>query len=104
MTVTAADLAETAAAYDPQVHEAPVVVGHPLTDAPAYGWVGGLKAKNGVLSAGFAQADETFADWVRAGRYKKVSASFYPPDRPGNPTPANGHCAMSAFWAHSRLP
>lgn len=87
VTITHADLAAAAQAYDPKVHEAPIVVGHPKADAPAYGWVSGLKAENGVLTADFAQVDEGFADLVKAGRYKKVSASFYPPTSPNNPKP-----------------
>ncbi|STZ83075.1 putative phage associated protein [Bergeriella denitrificans] len=87
VTITAAELEQAAAAYDPALHEAPVVVGHPATDAPAYGWVGGLKADGGTLSADFAQVDDDFAGLVRAGRYKKVSASFYPPSSPNNPKP-----------------
>lgn len=87
VTITEADVAAAAAAYDPKLHEAPLVVGHPQTDAPAYGWVGGLKADGGVLSADFAQMDETFVSLVKDGRYKKVSASFYPPDSPNNPKP-----------------
>ena len=87
VTITEADLAEAAAAYHPGLHEAPVVVGHPTTDAPAYGWVGGLKAEGGSLLADFAQMDEGFATLVRDGRYKKVSASFYTPDSPANPVP-----------------
>ena len=87
VTITPADLAEAAQAYDPKLHEAPIVVGHPKADAPAYGWVSGLKAENGVLKADFAQVDEGFSDLVKAGRYKKVSASFYPPASPNNPKP-----------------
>ncbi|WP_301817768.1 2-oxoacid:acceptor oxidoreductase [Neisseria maigaei] len=87
VTITHADLAAAAQAYDPKVHEAPIVVGHPKADAPAYGWVSGLKAENGVLTADFAQVDEGFADLVKTGRYKKVSASFYPPTSPNNPKP-----------------
>ena len=87
VTITEADLAEAAAAYNPGLHEAPVVVGHPAVDAPAYGWVGGLKAEGGSLLADFAQMDEGFATLVRDGRYKKVSASFYTPDSPANPVP-----------------
>ncbi|MES8739309.1 hypothetical protein U6S59_12380, partial [Cutibacterium acnes] len=34
---TREDLAELASSYDPAVHEAPVVVGQPKTNAPAYG-------------------------------------------------------------------
>ena len=63
------------------------MVGHPKADAPAYGWVKSLGVQNGVLTADFAQVDEGFADLVKAGRYKKVSASFYPPTSPNNPKP-----------------
>ncbi len=87
VTITEADLAAAAQAYDPKVHEAPIVVGHPKADAPAYGWVKSLGVQNGVLTADFAQIDEGFADLVKAGRYKKVSASFYPPTSPNNPKP-----------------
>lgn len=51
VTITEADVAQAAAAYDPALHEAPLVIGHPKTDAPAYGWVGSLQADGGVLSA-----------------------------------------------------
>ena len=87
VTITHADLAAAAQAYDPKVHEAPIVIGHPKADAPTYGWVSGLKAENGVLMADFDQVDEGFADLVKAGRYKKVSASFYLPTSPNNPKP-----------------
>lgn len=33
------DLEASARAYDPAKHEAPIVIGHPKHDAPAYGWV-----------------------------------------------------------------
>lgn len=87
VTITEADVAAAASAYNPELHEAPIVVGHPATNAPAFGWVGGLKAEGGTLYADFAQVDDGFAELVKAGRYKKVSASFYPPDSPDNPTP-----------------
>ncbi len=81
------DLAATAAAYDPAVHEAPVVVGHPKTDDPALGWVSGLKCVGLRLEADFRQLDPAFAEAVEAGRYKPVSAAFYAPDSPRNPKP-----------------
>ena len=87
VNISAADLAEAVAAYDPKLHEAPIVVGHPKTDDPAFGWISGLKTENGVLFADFAQVDDDFAGLVKAGRYKKVSASFYPPDSPNSPKP-----------------
>ncbi|QEY23543.1 2-oxoacid:acceptor oxidoreductase [Neisseria animalis] len=87
ITISDGDVAQAAAAYDPALFQAPIVIGHPHSTAPAYGWVGSLKADGGVLSADFAQMDEGFVDLVKAGRYKKVSASFYPPDNPNNPKP-----------------
>jgi hypothetical protein len=82
-----ADLAASAAAYDPAKHEAPLVIGHPKTDAPAYGWVKSLSADASGLQAEPAQVDPAFAELVDAGRYKKISAAFYPPDSPSNPVP-----------------
>lgn len=82
-----AELAAMVAAYDPQVHEAPIVVGHPKEDAPAYGWVGALSVAGGVLQAEPRQVDPAFAEMVNAGRFKRVSASFYTPDSPSNPRP-----------------
>ena len=81
------DLIATAKAYDPARHEAPLVIGHPRADAPAWGWVGGLTADEGGLFATPRQLDPAFAEMVRAGRFKKVSASFYTPDSPHNPVP-----------------
>ncbi|MCU7123697.1 peptidase [Salmonella enterica] len=87
MPFTSAELAACAAAYDPAVHEAPLVVGHPTHDAPAYGWVKSLTASQGDLQAEPDQVDPAFAELVDAGRYKKISASFYLPDSPNNPKP-----------------
>lgn len=81
------DLAAMADAYDPGVHEAPIVIGHPETTAPAWGWVKGLSAHDGRLLAEPDQLDPAFAELVKAGRYKKVSASFYRPDSAANPKP-----------------
>lgn len=43
LTFSADDLRAAADAYDPQGAPAPVVIGHPATDAPAFGWVAGLR-------------------------------------------------------------
>lgn len=81
------DLAATVAAYDPALHEAPVVIGHPKTDDPAMGWVSGLRCAGPRLEADFRQLDPAFAEAVEAGRYRHVSAAFYAPDSPRNPKP-----------------
>lgn len=87
LTFGEADLAASAEAYDPALHEAPLVVGHPSTDAPAYGWVKSLTALGGALSAQLDQLDPAFSELVAVGRYKKISAAFYSPQSPGNPVP-----------------
>ncbi len=87
LTFSEADLAATAAAYDPALHEAPLVVGHPKADAPAYGWVKSLAFTEGHLQAEPFQVDEAFAEMVEKGRFKKLSGSFYLPDAPKNPVP-----------------
>ncbi len=86
--VSHADLAAIAAAYDPAIGEAPHVIGHPNTNAPAFGWVKKLVARNGVLFASaHGQVDGAFADMIGAGRFKKRSASFFLPQSANNPKP-----------------
>lgn len=82
-----ADLAATAAAYDPAKHEAPLVCGHPKHDDPAWGWVSALSFTDGGLEATPAQVNADFAELVAGGAFKKISASFYSPDSPNNPVP-----------------
>ncbi len=84
---TEEDLAATVAAYDPTKHEAPIVVGHPKDNAPAFGWIKSLKFEEGNLTAEPDQVDPEFSELVQAGRYKKISASFYTPTSPANPVP-----------------
>ena len=82
-----ADLAATCAAYDPAKHEAPLVIGHPSHDLPAYGWVQSIKISNGGMDASPTQVNPAFAEMVKDGAFKKISASFYSPDAPNNPVP-----------------
>ena len=85
--LTEEDLLACAGGYDPRLSEAPVVVGHPESNAPAYGWVKSLKVENGALLAEFSQLDPEFQDLAEKGRYKKISASFYSPGSKDNPKP-----------------
>lgn len=79
------DLVASAAAYSPSLHEAPIVIGHPKHDDPAYGWVESVDVQGGSFLANPKQVDPAFAEAVKAGKYKKISASFYAPDSPSNP-------------------
>lgn len=76
-------------AYDPALHEAPIVVGHPKDNGPAYGWVKSLDfdEQTGEIIAIPEQLDADFSEMVQAGRFKKRSASWYLPDSPANPKP-----------------
>jgi len=86
ITFSADDVRRMATAYDPATHEAPVCVGHPKLDAPAYGWVSSLRVgDDGALFARLSQVDPAFAGLVKDGRYKKVSAAFFA--RPSNDEP-----------------
>ncbi len=76
-TWTAGDLDRIAAGYDPKLHEAPVVIGHPKANAPAYGWVEGLKREGTELIATIKPTVESFKDWLKAGLFKKRSISLY---------------------------
>jgi len=75
---TEADLDAIAKKYEPAQHEAPVVVGHPKDNAPAYGWVEKLKREGEVLYAQFKDLVPEFVGWVKQGLYKKRSISLYP--------------------------
>lgn len=97
ITFAASDLAATAGGYDPGKSEAPVVVGHPATDGPAYAWVSGLQMEGDRLVARLDQIDPQFAEMVRAGRFKHVSAAFYPPAHARNPVPGTYYLRHVGF-------
>lgn len=65
--------------YAASGHDAPITIGHPDSDtAPAFGWTRKELRMNGdVLEARFADTDDEFEGWVKDGRIKKRSASFY---------------------------
>ena len=94
---SADDLQGMAQSYDPGVHESPICVGHPKHDGPAYGWVKGLRAEGGALFADLDQVEPQFAELVRDGRYKKISAAFYPPDASTNPVPGKYYLRHVGF-------
>ena len=85
--ITEQDVIECAECYDPTLHEAPLVFGHPKTDDPAFGWVKNLQSNGGALSAEFSDVDEGAKELVRTKKFKHVSASFYPPAHASNPVP-----------------
>ncbi len=93
-----ADLAGMATSYNPALREAPLTVGHPKDNLPAYGWVKGVvRNAAGALAIQAHQVEPQFAEMVQAGRFKKRSASFYPPQAPNNPVPGQWYLRHVAF-------
>jgi len=98
-----ADVAAMAAGYDPTLREAPLCVGHPQSDRPAYGWVAALTGDAGVLRMNSRQVEPRFAEMVADGRYKKRSAAFYSPEHPSNPRPGQWYLRHVA-WLGAQPP
>ena len=93
-----ADLNGMVSSYNPALREAPLTVGHPEDNLPAYGWVKGVSREaNGVLAVAVHRLEPQFAEMVQAGRFSKRSASFYQPQSPHNPTPGRWYLRHVAF-------
>ena len=86
-SATAEELADLAERYDPQLYPVPVVVGHPKTDDPAYGWVKAFSYDDEAdrLYADIGELEPQFSEAVEGGRYKRISMSFYKPGATSNP-------------------
>ena len=72
-----ADLDQIVRSYQPTVQEAPLTIGHPEHDKPAFGWVASLKRDGGKLLAQFSHVQQDFKEWVERGLYKTRSVTFY---------------------------
>lgn len=59
-------------------HEAPIVIGHPKDNDPAFGWIEKLKLVGDTILAKPKQVVKEFAEAVQKGLYKKRSISLYP--------------------------
>ncbi len=75
--ITRSDLERVIRNYDPTYHEAPVCVGHPKDNLPAYGWIERLALDGDTLLAKEKQVDSQFHEARKQGRFKKRSAAFY---------------------------
>lgn len=64
--------------YNSRTDDAPVVVGHPKADSPAYGWVSGLKRAGNVLTASLKDVNPDFKKMVTGGAFKNRSIALNP--------------------------
>jgi len=77
-TYTVADLEEMARLYNEQTdHEAPLVVGHPETNDPAYGWAKKLQVSGDRLQAFVEFVGDKIKNAFDAKMFKKVSIALY---------------------------
>lgn len=96
-TIREQDLREIAASYDRELAPAPVVIGHPELDAPAYGWVESVYVEGGILKATLEDTSAEFADMVKSGKYKRVSISMFGPRSTSNPKPGSFYLKHVGF-------
>lgn len=85
--ITSKMIDEVYETYDPNIFEAPVVIGHPRHNDPAFGWVQQLAKGGGRLTATAEPASPIFTTWLNQKLYKKISASLFPPNVSSNPHP-----------------
>lgn len=75
---TEADLDKIASSYNPANHEAPVCIGHPKDNAPAWGWVKSVTRDGSSLFAEIGDLVAEFSDMLSKKMFKKRSISLYP--------------------------
>ncbi|MDM9583115.1 hypothetical protein [Nostoc sp. GT001] len=97
VTLNESDLDAIASSYNPDLFDAPAVVGHPRDNSPAYAWVEGVRRVGSKLMASLKDWDTDFQEAVKNKRYKKISASFYSPDSSSNPKPGNYYLRHVGF-------
>ena len=97
ITFSDAIVKEIADGYNQDNFNAPIVVGHPKDNTPAFGWVKGVSFKDGNLYADLDQVNPDFAELVKKGAYKKISASLYGPSSKNNPTPGKYYLKHVGF-------
>ena len=75
---TTEDLDRMVASFNPSYHEPPIVIGHPSDNAPAFGWVAGIKREGCDLFLSYKDVNNQFKEWVGQGLFKKKSIAVYP--------------------------
>lgn len=85
-TYSQSEIDQIAQNYNPEVHEAPLIIGHAYGTSPAFGWVKKLYSCPGYLEADVWFHPE-IVDAVRQKLYQKFSVGLYTEESPANPYP-----------------
>lgn len=72
------DLDRIVSTFQPSFHEPPLVIGHPSDNAPAFGWVAGIKRVGDGLYLQYKDVAAEFKDWAAKKLFKKKSIAVYP--------------------------
>lgn len=96
-TFSQADIDDLVSSYDPELAPAPLVVGHPKIEDPAYGWADKLVLTGDNVFAAPRDVEPQFAKMVNDKRFPHISASIYLPDSPGNPKPGHHYLRHIGF-------
>jgi hypothetical protein len=72
---TDSDLKEMASNFDAG-DSFPIVVGHPKTNSPAFGWGADVKVEDGAIFAKFDKLDPKFIEWGQRGNIRNRSVKI----------------------------
>lgn len=61
----------------------PVVIGHPKTNSPAYGWIGGVRRVGNKLQVKGREFSQNFRRWVADGHWRLRSVRIQPDGKGG---------------------
>lgn len=84
--ITAEQLAEVAT-YECGDKPVPLCFGHPTSDTPAAGGIGGFRAEGNRLFAKVATLTEKAIEGIKSGEWLDRSMAFFHPDHEANPRP-----------------
>lgn len=74
---TTGDLDRVVKNHDPSFHDAPLAIGHPKNESPAFGWASRLRRNGELLEAKFRNVSDSFRKLWNEKKFNKLSASFY---------------------------
>ena len=87
---TEKDLDRVVASYDPKLHQAPVVIGHPEHDKQAYGWVESLERQAIAVREVERSPSGLLKSWCAAGHSRNAPSALQRPGRQGSLPAAPG--------------